>query len=154
MAEHSDKLSIVSNLTTVGRFGSAPGILGLCDAQAMAHKFADELYIKRVKYRRQWSSGAEESKECGDYDYVQNGRPNYETYLGSSVDSFSFRPDGKYWLFEVSEIKAGGSADEPDRFADRLVIRVDNDRRICVVGIYAYDSGEIPDITQGHFSCP
>jgi hypothetical protein len=115
-----------------GKFTNAKGILNLCQAQAIAHKYADDLYIKRVSLRRQWSPDPE-ANICGTYLISQANNSKGLSYLISNVDSWKYNTIEKNWTFEISITKSSPINNDPDQFSDRLFVRVNNNRSACVV---------------------
>jgi hypothetical protein len=128
-----DKLQMsTKNIIVDGEFTNAKGILNLCQAQAIAHKYADDFYIKRVSLRRQWSPDPE-ANIYGTYPISQANNSKGLSYLISNVDSWKYNTIEKNWTFEISITKSSPINNDPDQFSDRLFVRVNNNRSACVV---------------------
>ncbi len=129
--------------------------LTYADVEAKARAVANAPYLSRVRFDHQPSMA-----EAGYTDYSVNfqtwsdANPDATTYLSSGVTSWTYRFDGSYWLFIIYEIKAGGSESGPDRFADSVLIRVNNSGTVCKVKTVSYRADLGIDIFATPVSCP
>ena len=80
--------------------------------------------------------------------------PDATTYLSTGVTNWVYRADGRYWLFIIFEIKAGGQENGPDRFADNVLVKVGNSSEACVVKTVGYHEALNVDIFKDTVRCP
>lgn len=80
----------------------------------------------------------------------QNAPGPRGTYLSDVVQNIRFRTDLNAWLVEVVESEAGGT--RQDRISDLVLVRVDANRRACVVSTHPYQ-GPRPDIRTVNADC-
>ena len=142
--------------TVTGDVQVASNTLTYADAEKKAHAVADPPYLSRVRFDHQPSMS-----EAGYTDYSVNfqtwsdAHPDATTYLSSGVTNWTYRSDGGYWAFIIFEIKAGGSENGSDRFADNVLVRVNNSGNACVIKTAPYSGGNLGvDIFTDTISCP
>lgn len=135
---------LVSGLVTNHRTG-----LSREQAETLAFATADRLYNSRVPYP------AVPGMKRHGLRYVRlrpgeappnptppqwNGRP---TYLQNGLDGWDYYPEAGYWAFEIYELEAGGPESLTGRFAERLLVRVEDNGRACIVQRLPYNRNEI-----------
>ena len=144
-----------STPTVTGEVSVAINTLTYADAEKKARSVADTPYLSRVRFDHQPSMA-----EAGYTDYSvdfqtwSNAHPEATTYLSTGVTNWAYRADGRYWLFVVYEIKAGGSESGPDRFAYNVLVRVNDSGGACVVKTAPYRSNLGADIFKDNINCP
>ena len=134
--------------------------LSYADAKKAAHKVSAPPYTSRVKFDHQPSMQEAGYTGAGYSDYLtgfyewSKEYPDATTYLSTGVTNWVYRADGRYWLFIIFEIKAGGQENGPDRFADNVLVKVGNSSEACVVKTVGYHEALNVDIFKDTVRCP
>ncbi len=140
-----------------GSVGVRAGSLSREAAVQLAQKAADPPYRRRVAFHRQpqpEEAGYNHQKD-GDFYAWSRAHPFATTYLSDSASETIFRPDlGGSWIIVVNEIMAGGSLQDSERFADKVLVLVRPDRVACVIETKPYRGEQFAaDPATGAFSC-
>jgi hypothetical protein len=140
-----------------GSVGVRAGSLSRDVAVQLAQKAADPPYRRRVAFHRQPQPGEAgySHQKDGDFYAWSRAHPFATTYLSDSVSETIFRPDlGGSWIIVVNEIMAGGSLDDSERFADKVLVLVRSDRVACVIETKPYRGEQFAaDPATNAFSC-
>jgi len=128
-------------IQVTGHVAVKTGAISRKEAIDLARQVADIPYRRRVAFTRQPNP-----RDAG-YDYGRDGdfyawserHPAATTYLSDSVSETIYRPDlGGAWVIVVNEIMAGGSLPEKQRFADKVLVLVQSNRKACVIETAPY----------------
>jgi len=117
------------------------GAMSRDEAVVLARKVADVPYRAKVRFDSQPSpaEAGYDSARDGDFYEWSRRNPNATTYLSDSLGETVYRADlGGAWVIVVHEIMAGGSVPEAQRFADKVMVLVQADRRACAIETIPY----------------
>ncbi|HEY5721219.1 MAG TPA: hypothetical protein VIT45_02760 [Allosphingosinicella sp.] len=129
------------DVAVTGHVSVMSGRMSRDDAILLARKVADAPYRSKVRFHRQPSmeeAGYDGARD-GDFQEWSRRNPNATTYLSDSIGETVYRPDlGGAWVVIVNEIMAGGSVPDSERFAEKVMVLVQPDRRACVIETIPY----------------
>ena len=131
----------------------ARGVLPYGQAEAAALAVADAAYLPRVRFRNQPTPEQLGLPPGVDFQAWSRTNPGASTYLSSQAGEWTWRADLNAWAIVISEIMAGGRDDAPGRFADNVLVRVDQSGRACVVKAVPYKSSLGLDIAKDPLPC-
>lgn len=69
------------------------------------------------------------------------------------VQHWTYRFDEGYWLFDVLGVSRGGTWLGPDKFVDRVLVRVSDAGAACIVTVQPHSNSKVFDLHNGEWSC-
>lgn len=132
---HPARVHQALQVTASSRIAMRPGLLSYSDALAQARQLADAPYVARLKMESMPLMLGE-----GGNSWGRGGRTHNQHILAGGVTNWSFDVAASAWVFIIRQIKAGGQQADPDRIADKVIVRVERTGKVCVVETRSYNS--------------